>query len=80
LYVHSLQLARGLDQIGGISGDGMNIYYDINNPANSYLGGGSYALGSGGSIAPVPEPYLALWAAMGMAGLAMRRRLRGRGD
>lgn len=33
--------------------------YDLANPANAYLGGQTYALANGGSIAPVPEPAIA---------------------
>jgi hypothetical protein len=77
LYVHSLLLAGGLDQISNITGDGLSIYYDLREPANAFLGGQSYALAGGGQIAPVPEPAAGM---LGLVGLTLlnRRRKRGR--
>jgi len=70
----SLLLSGGINQISNIVGDGMNLYYDLGNPANSYLGGQTYALSGGGSISPVPEPAaIALGLSLGFL-LATRRR------
>ena len=52
LYLGVLDLRGGL---ASISGSG-NIYYDLREPANSYLGGKSYQMAGGGMIAAVPEP------------------------
>jgi len=76
LYVRCLLLGGGIGQISGISGKGLSIYYDLNEPANAYLGGGTYSLAGGGSIWPVPEPQILLPGLVGCALAAGRRRLR----
>jgi hypothetical protein len=53
----------------------MDIYYDPTQPANSYLGGQTFALGNGGVLAPaVPEPAGAAWAGLVLAGGGLLRR------
>ena len=76
LYVHRLLLAGGTGQIDHIAGNGLNIYYDLNEPANVYLGGQTYSLAGGGSISPVPEPQLLFLGALGALGAASRRRMK----
>jgi autotransporter-associated beta strand protein len=72
LYVHSLLLGGGIDQIADIQSNGLNIYYDLGNSANAYLGGKSYELAGGGTISAVPEPVGALWVVA--TGIVLRRR------
>ena len=74
LYVGVLSLAEGLDHIRRIRGGGINIYYDPSLPGNAYLAGGTYPLGEGGAIIPIPEPGAA-WLGL-VAGLAVLRRKR----
>ena len=76
LYVHELLLAGGLSQIGRITGNGMNLYYDATDPANGYLLGQSYALTGGGMLTPVPEPSALVLLAVGALGLAFYCRRR----
>jgi autotransporter-associated beta strand protein len=81
LYVHAFELGGGLSQISSITGNGSNIYYDVNNPANAYLNDGTYSLQGGGVLAPVnvvPEPgTIALLFAGTMASwITLRRRHR----
>jgi len=71
LYVDVLELLGGLDQIASITGNGLSIFYDPTEGANGYLGGGTYALAGGGSIAPVPEPGTAALLGLGLAGLLL---------
>jgi hypothetical protein len=79
LYVDVLSLADGLGQINDITGNGLNVYYNGNDPANAYLGGQTYPLANGGAlIAATPEPGgLAGLLAVGAAGWLRRRRRRG---
>jgi hypothetical protein len=72
-YVHSLLLGGGVDQIAHIQSNGLNIYYDLGNSANAYLGGKSYAMAGGGTISAVPEPGLAVVVFVA-AGIVLRRR------
>ncbi|RZI83066.1 MAG: PEP-CTERM sorting domain-containing protein, partial [Rubrivivax sp.] len=79
LYVGEVTFEDGIGQLSNIASD-YNIYYDPTLAGNAYLGGRSYAFGSGsGSLvaAAVPEPES---FALVLAGLAMttfvRRRLR----
>jgi hypothetical protein len=74
LYVHRLLLGGGVSQITNIQGNGLSIYYDLGEPANAYLGGQTYALAGGGSIAPVPEPGVLLLGLIAVGGLLSRRR------
>jgi fibronectin-binding autotransporter adhesin len=60
LYADYLDLAGGLSQINLITSNGLTLYYDLGNPANSYLGGKTWQLAGGGAIAPVPEPAICL--------------------
>jgi hypothetical protein len=59
LYVRDI---LGLDVSGGyvnnITGNGFNIYYDGNDPDNSYLGGQTYNLGGGGQLIPVDVTFI----------------------
>ncbi len=74
LYVGELRLAD-LDQLQNITSDGSNIYYDLGNPANSYLNGQTYALSGGGQIAPVPEPASIIFESLtALLMLGSRRR------
>jgi hypothetical protein len=79
LYVDVVSLAEGLGQINDITGNGLNVYYNGNDPANAYLGGQTYPLANGGAlIAATPEPGgLAGLLAVGAAGWLRRRRRRG---
>ena len=52
LYVGTLTLDGGTNQIASITGNGLDIYYDANAPGNAYLGNGTFALGGGGYIEP----------------------------
>ena len=63
-----------MGQISNIQGNGLNVYYDLGEAANAYLGGQSYALAGGGSISPVPEPGMVGFAVVAMTGLFIRRR------
>ena len=71
VYVGVLELPGGVDSISG-SG---NVYYDLREPGNAYLGGKSYELAGGGMIVAVPEP-----ASVGLmllaCGMMIRRRQR----
>ena len=75
LYVRSLVLAGGIDQISNITGNGLNIYYHLGDPTNAYLNGQTYALAGGGQIAPVPEPASIIFGCL-TALLALGRRRR----
>jgi hypothetical protein len=80
LYLQRLVLGGGIEQISSISGDGLNIYYHLGDPANAYLGGQTYALAGGGQIAPVPEPaslILEGLTALLMLGRRMRNHVHG---
>ena len=74
LYVRELVLPNGLSQISNITGNGNTIYYDLGNPANSYLNGQTYSLSGGGQIAPVPEPASIAFAALLSLLAPVRRR------
>ena len=77
IYVTVLQLDGGLSQIGSITGNGADIYYDPSNGANAYLGDQSYALAGGGEIEAVPEPGTLSLLSLGMLagfGLLGRRK------
>jgi hypothetical protein len=74
LYVRQLLLAGGIGQINKIDSNGLNIYYDLGDSANSYLGGHTYALAGGGSISAVPEPATMSIVLLAMTTLARRRR------
>jgi len=74
LYTRDLRLGGGLAQIASIIGNGLSLYYDPLRAANAYLGGQTYALSGGGSLAPVPELGTGLLLAVGLIALAARRR------
>ncbi len=77
LYVRVIDLEDGVGQVGSISSNGQNIYYDAAEPGNAYLGGQTHALSSGGDLIPVPEPSLLLGLG---AGVLLLSRLRRRGE
>ncbi|GAB4442203.1 MAG: hypothetical protein OHK0026_08630 [Rhodocyclaceae bacterium] len=74
LYVGTIQglVILDGDTIGNLHGNRLNVYYDP--VSNAYLGGKTYALADGGTLAPVPEP--ATWAMLlaGLGLLAVKRR------
>jgi PEP-CTERM motif len=80
VYVSVLELDGGLAQIGSITGNGANIYYDASAAGNAYLGDQDYALQNGGeleAIQAIPEPGTVSLLAMGMLvgmGLLGRRK------
>lgn len=78
LYTRVLLLAGGVGQIDGLTGNGLNIFYDPTEPENAYLlagsVNGSYPLQGGGAILPVPEPGALGLLGVGAACLALRRR------
>lgn len=81
LYVHTLELAGGLAQLGLLSTGGQNVYYDAGALGNAYLGAQIHDLPGGGQLIPthgVPEP--STWALLGAAAAccAFRRALRRR--
>jgi hypothetical protein len=70
--------------IANIFGNGFNLYYDTEQLANAYLGGGTYALANGGFLiaaSSVPEPMsLALvLPGLGLIAVVLRRRRQERG-
>ena len=84
LYVGEI---LGLDisgfDVSNIYGNGLNIYYLSYLPQNSYLGGLTYNLQSGGQLIPVtpvvPEPgtlFLLGAGFLGLAGAGIRKRIR----
>ena len=58
LYTRRLTLDGGLAQIAAITGNGHKIYYDPQDTGNAYLAGQTYALSSGGMIAPIAQPAI----------------------
>lgn len=65
---------EGVSALSRITGNGLNIYYDPTHPDSGWLGGQTYALGGGGSLAPIPEP-----AALSLVGGASALLLLARG-
>ncbi|QSA95832.1 hypothetical protein [Methylococcus sp. EFPC2] len=59
LYVGALELGGGISQLANIN-SAFDIYYDVNNALNAYLGGSAYALTGGGQLTAVST--LALFA------------------
>jgi hypothetical protein len=79
LYVRELLLDGGTAQARSIrrfdASPGVNVYCDANNPANAYLGGKTYAGGTGVAIMPVlPEPAAAGALVPAAVGIVLRRR------
>jgi hypothetical protein len=90
LYARVLNLAGVGADVGGYvtshlinadASDLVNVYYDPMQPANAYLGGGTYALGNGGTLSPAlamptPEPGSTCLAgvAAAVSCLGVRRR------
>ncbi len=75
LYTGAFVLDGGLGQLAAIH-SAANIYYDAGLAANGYLGGASYALSGGGTLAPVPEPGSWALFVAGLLWLHSCRRLR----
>jgi hypothetical protein len=74
LYINQLILANGLPQIGSITGNGLNIYYNATDPLNTYLAGQTYPLTNGGFlIGATPEPTTE-FLALASATILLRRR------
>lgn len=74
LYATIVDLDGGLAQIGAITGNGLNIYYDPVNPVNAYLGNQIHPFPGGGALVPVPEPG-GMWALLpAVIALSVRRR------
>jgi fibronectin-binding autotransporter adhesin len=74
LYATIVDLDGGLGQIGSITGNGFNIYYDPANAANAYLGNQIYPFANGGALVPVPEPSGCWGLGWGAIALCVRRR------
>lgn len=87
LYVRDFMLEDGLAQLALLTGNGLNVYYQIGGE-DAYLEGGTYDLTGGGVLAPitswmgvlsatgasaVPEPT-SLAALAGFAAAALLRR------
>jgi hypothetical protein len=53
-----------------------SLWLDPRWSENDYLGGESYALAGGGTLAPIPEPGTGLLLALGLVGLAFGGRRR----
>lgn len=66
------------DTVTNIDGDGYNIYYNSQDPANAYLEDLTYNLADGGELIAAPEPTSLAVMVSGLAGgfLARRRRRR----
>lgn len=90
LYVNTLDLQGGLTQISNLTAaSGATLYYNVNDPQNAYLLGGSYQLDGGGGLDPyqgafsssgsVPEPGTLVLFAAGLLTLAAAATLRRRG-
>lgn len=75
LYTGAFVLDGGLNQIAALH-SAANIYYDPAIDDNGYLGGATYALDGGGTLAPVPEP--ASWTLLSVGALVLLRRMSGR--
>lgn len=68
LYVGHIQLEGGLSQLASINSP-FNIYYDPTVAGNAYLGGQTYAFGTGGGhLIAVSAPALPQAMAMGISG------------
>ena len=53
LYVGILDLQGGVGQAASITGNGIDVYYDPQEPENAYLAGGTYPMTGGGEIRPI---------------------------
>lgn len=68
LYVGHIQLEGGLSQLASINSP-FNVYYDPTVVGNEYLGGQTYAFGTGGGhLIAVSAPALPQASVMGIAG------------
>lgn len=68
LYVGHIQLEGGLSQLASINSP-FNVYYDPTVAGNAYLGGQTYAFGTGGGhLIAVSAPVLPQATAMSIAG------------
>lgn len=76
LYVDELILDGGIGSLADLSGSGIVLYYNGNDPANAYLNEQSYILGGTGGLVVTPSPEPATLSLLALGGLAVLRRRR----